>query len=395
MRLLLVRHGQTSNNVAGALDTAFPGAGLTELGHAQARAVPKALREERIAGIHVSHLIRTHETASPLAATLGIPLQITEGLEEIAAGDFEMRRDKEAVDAYQDNQSRWAGKALGHALPGGEDGRRFWARYAGALRQIAGYYTDDATVAVFSHGAAIRVFSILATGLAPATRYERPLLNTGMVTLTGHPEQGWQLEDGASEPVGGAHLLGDTSHDVTADATADAAEPAEAADPVVCPSSGRVRRAPGAAEQAGRRADGAAERTGPPSGRGRRADGAVGRTGPPSGRGRRADGAAERAGPSGYTTLRAGNLVVGGAKMHSTGPQRAIWPLRRSRVHFPHTVTTGAPLQSRPIPRRGTTRRTSRLPQASDTSGPPGQECQGHPARNARPPGQAHGAHGP
>src|SRR5699024_5389953 len=101
--------------------------------------------------------------------------------------------DKEAVDAYQDNQSRWAGKALGHALPGGEDGRRFWARYAGALRQIAGYYTDDATVAVFSHGAAIRVFSILATGLAPATRYERPLFNTGMVTLTGHPEQGWQL----------------------------------------------------------------------------------------------------------------------------------------------------------------------------------------------------------
>src|SRR5690625_7609818 len=101
-----------------------------------------------------------------------------------------MRRDKEAVDAYQDNQSRWAGKALGHALPGGEDGRRFWARYAGALRQIAGYFTDDATVAVFSHGAAIRVFSILATGLAPATRYERPLFNTGMVTLTEHPEIG-------------------------------------------------------------------------------------------------------------------------------------------------------------------------------------------------------------
>src|SRR5699024_12423391 len=67
----------------------------------------------------------------------------------------------------------------------------------------------------------------------PISRYERPLFNTGMVTLTGHPEQGWQLEDWASEPVGGAHLLGDTSHDVTADSTADAAEPAEAADPVV------------------------------------------------------------------------------------------------------------------------------------------------------------------
>lgn len=226
MRLLLVRHGQTSSNVAGALDTAFPGAGLTELGHAQARAVPQALREERIAGIHVSHLIRTHETASPLAATLGIPLQITEGLEEIAAGDFEMRRDEDAVDAYQDNQAHWSSQELAHALPGGEDGHRFWIRYTGAMRQIAGYYADDATVAVFSHGAAIRVFSILATGLAPATRQERPLFNTGMVALTGQPEQGWQLEDWISKPLGGAHLLGDTSHDVTADDTADAAEPA-------------------------------------------------------------------------------------------------------------------------------------------------------------------------
>src|SRR5699024_7439409 len=115
MRLLLVRHGQTSNNVAGALDTAFPGAGLTELGHAQARAVPKALREERVACLHVSHLIRTHEPGARLGASLGIPLQITEGLEEIAGGAFGMRRDKEAVDAYQENQSRWAGKALGHA----------------------------------------------------------------------------------------------------------------------------------------------------------------------------------------------------------------------------------------------------------------------------------------
>lgn len=223
MRLLLIRHGQTPNNVAGALDTAFPGAGLTELGHTQARAVPEALREESIAGIHVSRLIRTHETAGPLSATLGIPLQITEGLEEIPAGDFEMRRDEGAVDAYQDNQARWGSRDFDHAMPGGEDGHRFWDRYTGALRRIAGQYADDATVAVVSHGAAIRVFTILAAGLGPATRDDRPLFNTGVVTLTGHPDQGWELKSWIREPIGGAQLLGDTSHDVTADTTADAA----------------------------------------------------------------------------------------------------------------------------------------------------------------------------
>ena len=138
------------------------------------------------------------------------------------------------------------------------------------------------------------------------------------------------------------------------------------------------------------------ERAGPSGARGRRAGGAVGRTGPSGGRVRRADGAAERAGPSGYTTLRAGNLVVGGAKMHSTVPQRAIWPLRRSRVHFPHTVTTGAPLQSRPIPRRGHHEADKSSPAGlgyvrvtrPGMSGPRDRTRQGHPARNARPPGR-------
>ena len=40
MRLLLVRHGQTPSNVAGLLDTALPGPGLTALGTRQAAAIP-------------------------------------------------------------------------------------------------------------------------------------------------------------------------------------------------------------------------------------------------------------------------------------------------------------------------------------------------------------------
>ena len=60
MRLLLVRHGQTPANVAGALDTAFPGLGLTPLGQAQAEAVPAALADERVAAVHASRLVRTH-----------------------------------------------------------------------------------------------------------------------------------------------------------------------------------------------------------------------------------------------------------------------------------------------------------------------------------------------
>ncbi|BCW50626.1 hypothetical protein StoSoilB13_29680 (plasmid) [Arthrobacter sp. StoSoilB13] len=48
MKLLLIRHGQTPGNVAGQLDTAFPGPGLTELGERQAAALPEALADESI-----------------------------------------------------------------------------------------------------------------------------------------------------------------------------------------------------------------------------------------------------------------------------------------------------------------------------------------------------------
>src|SRR5699024_8921075 len=89
-------------------------------------------------------------------------------------------------------------------------------------RHIAGLYADDATVAVVSHGAAIRVFAAVVGGIGAATLDERPLYNTGMVTLVGHPDRDWVLEDWSSDSIGGAHLLGDTAHDVTADQDADA-----------------------------------------------------------------------------------------------------------------------------------------------------------------------------
>src|SRR5699024_11867566 len=97
--------------------------GLTALGQRQAEAVPAALAHEDIAGLHVSRLLRTHETAAPLAAALGTSPRLTEGLEEISAGQYELRRDEAAGTAYQENHSRWSTCDVTEGRPGGE-GRR-------------------------------------------------------------------------------------------------------------------------------------------------------------------------------------------------------------------------------------------------------------------------------
>ena len=73
-----------------------------------------------------------------------------------------------------------------------------------------------------SHGAAIRVFTALAGGVDSATGETRPLYNTGMATLEGHPDTGFTLRDWSTAPIGGSHLLGETEHDITADQSEDA-----------------------------------------------------------------------------------------------------------------------------------------------------------------------------
>jgi broad specificity phosphatase PhoE len=224
MRLLLIRHGQTPSNVSGALDTAVPGAPLTDLGHRQADAVTDALADEPLAAIYASPLVRTQLTAAPLAGARGLPAEVVPGLEEISAGDLEMRTDTEARDDYIGTLAAWLGGDLSVRMPGGEDGHAFLSRYDAALASLLRGHGSDATVAAFSHGAAIRVYTSLRTPDLDGA--EARLANTGLSLLAGDPESGWRLERWVEEPLGGAHLLDTRAHDVTGESVENAVEDA-------------------------------------------------------------------------------------------------------------------------------------------------------------------------
>lgn len=218
MRLLLIRHGQTPNNVTGALDTTFPGAGLTDLGEAQAAAIPAALAAEDVSALYASPLVRTQLTGNPLAWERGLEVVVRPGLEEISAGSLEMRSDGDAVRAYLGGLSAWLHRELDHPIPGGVTGRDFLNRYDSAVRDIADQHGREDTVALFSHGAAIRVFAALAADLSGEEVAEMWINNTGMVLLEGHPTDGWDLVQWVSDPLGGAHLASVRAHDVTGEA---------------------------------------------------------------------------------------------------------------------------------------------------------------------------------
>ena len=196
MRLYLVRHGQTSANVARQLDTAVPGVDLTDTGREQAVALADRLGGEDLGAIYTSDLVRTQQTAAPLAARLGLGLVVLPGLREIQAGDYEMSTDWQP---YVDAVLRW-GAEPDHAIPGGDTGRGFMTRYDAAIRQVA---SDGHTAAVaVSHGAAMRTWCTARLHLPADFFQSRRLDNTHVVTMEGDPEQGWRLLAWGDEAVG-------------------------------------------------------------------------------------------------------------------------------------------------------------------------------------------------
>jgi broad specificity phosphatase PhoE len=222
VRLHLIRHGQTPSNVAGLLDTAPPGAGLTGLGRAQAAAVAEVLSGP-VHAVHASTLVRTQQSAAPLAGAHGLAVDVREGLEEVRAGDLELASDRESVGSYLGTLAAWMQGDLGRRMPGGHDGHAFVARYDAAVRSLCRDRHPDDVVVVFSHGAAIRTYTGLrATGPHLALITERRIRNTGSVVLDGDPDAGWRVVEWTSEPLGGAHLLDGSAHDVTGDGADEA-----------------------------------------------------------------------------------------------------------------------------------------------------------------------------
>lgn len=206
MRLYLVRHGQTHSNVGSLLDTAVPGADLTDLGRLQARALVPALGAAGIEAVHVSTLRRTHATAAPLVSSLGIAHEIHDGLREISAGSMEMLGDEPSILRYLEVAGSWLEGDLRVRMPGGETGEEVFERFDAAIDRIAASGIE--TAAAVSHGAVIRVWAgVRGAGVPNGMAARRPLPNTGGVVLEGEPGN-WRLVSWHDEPFGVAHLDG-------------------------------------------------------------------------------------------------------------------------------------------------------------------------------------------
>jgi probable phosphoglycerate mutase len=193
MRLILIRHAQTPDNVEGVLGTTVPGPGLTELGFEQAASLPLALADETIDAIFVSTMVRTQLTAGPLSERLGLPLMIRAGLRELSAGHLEMRGDRPAIDTYISTMVGWVDGDRSVRIPGAESGDEAFERFDQVVREADSLGHE--TVVMVSHGAMLRYW-IAAAGTNVSARFiaQNFIHNTGVVIMVGNPRDGWQAE---------------------------------------------------------------------------------------------------------------------------------------------------------------------------------------------------------
>ena len=212
MRIVLVRHGQTSANTAGALDTVRPGVPLTAEGRDQAERLA-ARWESEVCGppdvIVVSGLARTRQTAAPLAREYGLVPVVHPGIRELRSGDVEMASDVCSQMIYVRTVLRWCAGDLAARMPGGESGREALARSLGAVRTIAlgarAEHGPGAVVVFVVHGALTR---LLSTALAD--NLDETLVNMHFVGNTGTIVMEWAPDFApatADDLVGGLHAL--------------------------------------------------------------------------------------------------------------------------------------------------------------------------------------------
>jgi probable phosphoglycerate mutase len=208
----LIRHAQTSSNVHGLLDTRVPGADLTALGRRQAEAVPEALRGHPITSITVSNMARTSQTAEPLARRLDLSPRIEAGLREIHSGEMEMASGMDAMKRYVGVIWAWARGDLDIRMPGAENGHEFFERFDGAMARIG--EVGGTHPAVFSHGAAIRVWVAHRCRNVPDEFAASEEFHNTASALVERDESGrWDLRSWNPLPLGGRELQGATGPD--------------------------------------------------------------------------------------------------------------------------------------------------------------------------------------
>ena len=185
--IYLIRHAEAEGNLYRRMHGHYNGL-VTGKGHVQIDLLEKRFVGEHIDAVYSSDLKRAVDTAAAIYEPHDLPLVMSERLREVKMGVWEEKPwgysdyyDPEMSRNFSNDPAKWQ-------IEGGED-------YYNVRRRLYGYISEAAknhsggSIAVFSHGFAIRAFVCQIKNIESHEVYKLPYCDNTAVTLL-HYENG-------------------------------------------------------------------------------------------------------------------------------------------------------------------------------------------------------------
>ena len=154
MKILIIRHGQSTGNVEGRF-TGQTDVPLTSLGITQGKVLCKHLIDNyNIDAIYTSQLIRAKDTIKDLVTALKIVPKEDKRINELDLGDWEGKKLVDLKATCPKDLERWTNEPKTFHCPNGESFKDVYDRALEFLFDLV--KTDAKTICVCAHGGIVR-----------------------------------------------------------------------------------------------------------------------------------------------------------------------------------------------------------------------------------------------
>jgi len=199
LAIYFLRHGETTaSQTGGYCGTLDPD--LTPEGYQMAGDFADAYKSLPWTAVFSSPLRRAVATAKPLCKAIGLPMQLKEGLKEIAYGQWEGKTPEEVNSEFHDDYVRWLADPGWNAPTGGQKGVDIARRSSLVLEEIEQAYRTG-NVLVVSHKATTRIMLCSLLGIDVGRFRDRINMPVGSISI---------IEMAVHGPL--LHMIGDRAY---------------------------------------------------------------------------------------------------------------------------------------------------------------------------------------
>ncbi|WP_153101333.1 histidine phosphatase family protein [Paraburkholderia hayleyella] len=182
-QILFIRHGETAWNrikrIQGHMDIPLAESGIDQARRLAQRLAAEVKEGARLDAVYSSDLLRAQQTAQPIGAALGLPLQLSEGLRERSYGAFQGYDSAQIAERFPNEYAHWQSRDAGFAPPQGESQRAFYHRVLQALAPLVAAHPGG-RIACVTHGGVLDCVYRLAQRLSLDAPRNYALLNTSL-----------------------------------------------------------------------------------------------------------------------------------------------------------------------------------------------------------------------